>query len=140
MCEKTKKELEVETIKSLTTSTFISNDGRRRKHKNICIKLAREIVMKKRQRAGLELSKGVKSWALCPKIKELQKYKKVKKLLKDSKENINTPYFKTLIVGNTGIYYASPVYGHSDYNKTRVFDKTEKTLKIASIFNRMLIN
>lgn len=49
-----------------------------------------------------------------------------------------TPYFKILIEGKTGIYYASPVFGHEDYNKARIFDKNEKTLKLMRLFNAIV--
>lgn len=49
-----------------------------------------------------------------------------------------TPYFKVLIEGKTGIYYASPVFGHDDYNKARIFDKNEKTLKLMRLFNAIV--
>jgi|GEM_PF-4183909 len=35
--------------------------------------------------------------------------------------NPNSSYAKTLIKGNTHAYWASPIYGHSDYNKSRAF-------------------
>jgi len=56
-----------------------------------------------------------------------------------SLECANTNYFKVLIEGNTGIYYASAAYGHSDYNKSRVFNKTPETLKLMQIFN-LIVN
>ena len=59
-------------------------------------------------------------------------------LLENSINNKNTGYFKKMIEGNTGIYYASPVHLHSDYNKTRVFDKSELTLKIMEVFNKLI--
>lgn len=55
-------------------------------------------------------------------------------ILAQAKENKNTDYFKTLIEGNTGIYLASPEYGHADYNKVRVFEKTPITLKLLQMF------
>jgi len=49
-----------------------------------------------------------------------------------------TPYAKILIEGNTGIYLASPSYGHSDYNKCRLFDKNEQTIKLMNLFNLLI--
>jgi hypothetical protein len=43
-----------------------------------------------------------------------------------------------LIVGNNNIYYTAPAYGHQDYNKSRIFTKNEKTLKLMDIFNNAL--
>lgn len=57
-----------------------------------------------------------------------------------SKKTINTNYFKTMILGNTGIYYASPIYKHSDYNKTRLFDINEDNLKLMDFFNQQTKN
>jgi hypothetical protein len=50
----------------------------------------------------------------------------------------NSSYAKVMIEGNTGIYLASPAYGHSDYNKSRLFDKNEKTLRLMEIFNNAI--
>ena len=47
-------------------------------------------------------------------------------------------YSKKLILGNTNIYWASPVYEHSDYNKSVAFPNTEKFRKIASLINKFL--
>ena len=55
-----------------------------------------------------------------------------------SKKAKNTPYFKIMILGNTGIYYASPIYQHMDYNKTRLFDITDETLELMNFFNQHL--
>jgi hypothetical protein len=49
-----------------------------------------------------------------------------------------TPYAKILIEGNTGIYLASPSYGHNDYNKCRVFDKNEQTIKLMHLYNSLI--
>lgn len=70
----------------------------------------------------------------------LTQMEEVMYLLKWSAKCRGTGYYKILIEGNTGVYYASPVYGHSDYNKHRLFDKTEKTLKIMRLFNTVLLH
>jgi len=63
---------------------------------------------------------------------------KVRELINWSLECANTNYFKVLIEGNTGIYYASPYYRHRDYNKSRIFSKTTETLKLMQIFNSIV--
>ena len=65
-------------------------------------------------------------------------YDLLRHLLKRSKDSKNTPYFKVLIEGNKNIYYASPIYGHSDYNKSVAFPKNEKTLKLMDLFNSIV--
>lgn len=52
----------------------------------------------------------------------------------------NTPYFKIMIEGNTGIYLCSPNYLHQDYNKIRLFEKTEGTLKLMNLYNKFVKN
>jgi hypothetical protein len=61
-----------------------------------------------------------------------------RKLLAYAKEYKKTPYFKTMIEGRTGIYLASPEYGHKDYNKSRLFDKTPRNIQIMEIFNKLI--
>ena len=63
---------------------------------------------------------------------------KVRELIQWSIQTKGTGYFKILIEGNTGIYYASPVYRHRDYNKSRVFEKNTETLKLMRIFNAVV--
>lgn len=63
---------------------------------------------------------------------------KVRHLLRLERETGSMYYKKILIEGDTGIYYASPVFGHKDYNKMRVFDKNEKTLKLMRVFNALV--
>ena len=47
-------------------------------------------------------------------------------------------YGKILIEGNGNIYWASPVYKHSDYNKSVAFENTEKNRALANTINRYL--
>jgi len=53
--------------------------------------------------------------------------------------SIKTNYAKTLIKGNLNIYWAHPVYGHSDYNKSLAFENTESNRILASKINSFLI-
>ena len=60
---------------------------------------------------------------------------KFNNLLERSKNAVDTNYFKLMVKGNTGIYYAHPAYGHADYNKHRVCDITPYTLRLMKQFN-----
>lgn len=72
-----------------------------------------------------------------PKPSILQKFKMMVEI---SKKNKNTNYQKTLIEGKTSIYFANPIYGHSDYNKSIFCEKNEKTLKLIGLFSKMVQN
>lgn len=48
-------------------------------------------------------------------------------------------YSKILIFGNTNIYWASPIYQHSDYNKCIAMPRNAKTEKLANLINQILI-
>lgn len=62
----------------------------------------------------------------------------VRQLLTQSLKCKSTNYFKVMIEGNTGIYYASADYGHSDYNKSRLFAKNEHTIKLMNLYNSII--
>lgn len=49
-----------------------------------------------------------------------------------------SPYSKILVVGNSNIYWCSPIYLHSDYNKSIAFENNEKNRKLALIINKYL--
>lgn len=61
----------------------------------------------------------------------------IKKLIKDAINDVELRGRKIMIEGYTGIYFASPDYLHKDYNKTRLFDKNETTLKLMNIYNSL---
>lgn len=48
-------------------------------------------------------------------------------------------YSKILIFGNNNIYWASPIYQHSDYNKSIAMPRTPKNEKLSNLINRILI-
>lgn len=54
--------------------------------------------------------------------------------------SINTNYGKILIEGNDHIYWASPVYKHSDYNKSVALKNTEKNRNLMCVINAYLMN
>lgn len=47
-------------------------------------------------------------------------------------------YSKVLIEGNSSIYWASPVYQHSDYNKSRAMENNEKNREVMRVVNSYL--
>jgi hypothetical protein len=49
-----------------------------------------------------------------------------------------SPYSKILVVGNSNIYWASPVYLHQDYNKSIALENNEKNRKLALTINKYL--
>ena len=49
-----------------------------------------------------------------------------------------SPYSKILVVGDTNIYWCSPIYLHRDYNKSIAFENTEKNRKLALTINKYL--
>ena len=60
------------------------------------------------------------------------------KIAKEEVERGYDSYSKILIKGHTNIYWASPVYEHSDYNKSRALPITEKNLKVLEAVNKYL--
>lgn len=118
---------QIEEIKNIPSWTLTKFHGNQRKVGSLLVSDFKAIVAKKSARQIAKSETGVKS-----------NVQKVKELIRWSLECKGTPYFKTLIEGNTGIYYASPKFGHSDYNKTRVFDKTPETLNLMRIFQNIV--
>lgn len=124
---------QIAQVKAINAWDSTKFHGNRKKIGLLSVADFEDIVMKKYRR---RLNQPVHYTVDYPKNES--KIAKVKRLLKWSIECKGTSYFKTLIEGNTGIYYASPVYGHGDYNKSRVFDKNEKTLKLMQLFNKIV--
>lgn len=52
--------------------------------------------------------------------------------------SIKSNYAKVLIEGNSNIYWAHPIYGHSDYNKSRALENTEANRLLAAKINAYL--
>jgi len=65
-------------------------------------------------------------------IRDLVNYVREQKKLGESN------YAKMLIVGNKNIYWASPNYQHSDYNKGIAMPNNEKNRELAKKINKML--
>lgn len=115
---------EIKEIKPWTSTRFHGNTKR---VGALAVNQLKEIVSKKKERELLKLD--------CEQKTNVQK---LRSLINHSLEVKGTNYFKILIEGNTGIYYASPVYQHSDYNKSRLFDKSPKNLKLMELFNKIV--
>lgn len=65
-------------------------------------------------------------------IQDVIKYAK-----KQVKEGLSS-YSKVLIEGNSSIYWASPVYKHSDYNKSVAMENNEKNREVMRVVNNYL--
>ena len=50
----------------------------------------------------------------------------------------HSSYSKMLIIGNKNIYWASPSYGHADYNKSIALPNTERNRRAAALINHYL--
>jgi hypothetical protein len=130
LCKKKMKNLtakqiaQVKTIKTWSSTKF---HGNTKKAGSLLVADFKAIVAKKVSREVAKIDTSKKS-----------NVQKVRELIKWSLETKGTGYFKVLIEGNTGIYYASAAYGHSDYNKSRVFEKNADTLKLMELFNAIV--
>lgn len=74
-------------------------------------------------------------------LKEVDKRSPIQKSVESAryyKKRKFDSYSKKLIEGNKNIYWASPVYGHSDYNKSIAFANNEKNRKAMVIINNYL--
>ena len=118
---------QIELIKGLRVWSNAKFHGNTKKVSGVSVRLIKEIVTKKISRELAKIDYPKKSDA-----------EMVRELIGRNKSYKNTPYQKIMIEGNTGIYLASPVHLHSDYNKSRLFDKSEKTLKLMDIYNSVI--
>ena len=115
---------QVKEIKNWTPTRF---HGNTKKVGSLSVNDLKAIVAKKVSREVAKIDTSNKS-----------NVQKVRELIKWSLETKSTNYFKVLIEGDMGIYYAHPYYGHSDYNKSRVFEKNAETLKLMQLFNSII--
>jgi hypothetical protein len=121
---------QVDTIKSITPFDFIGVHGNTKKIKGLPTADYKQIVNKKRERL-------TRSKTAAPAVSNARK---VRELIVHMKNAVNTPYFKAMIEGNTGIYLASPTHGHRDYNRSLIFDKTPHNVKLMKIYNNLFSN
>ena len=119
--------IQILEVKEITIFTSTKFHGNTKKVGSLPIELVKSIVKKKRVRY-FEKNKTAKRSNL----------QIIRDLISLSKITKGTNYNKVLIEGSTGIYYASPIYGHSDYNKCRVFDKTTDNIKLMKLFNKII--
>ena len=110
---------QIKQVKEIKTWSSTKFHGNTKKVGSLAVADLKEIIAKKisREVAKIDISKKTN-------IQE------ARELIKWSLACKGTNYLKVLIEGNTGIYYASPVFKHRDYNKSRVFEKTTETLKL----------
>ncbi len=129
---------QIKTLDAFSKSKFHGNTKR---VGSLTVSLVQEIVAKKyNRRAGNYVAKNGKV-IMSYEFKKAEKrsyLEVVKSCLELAKQTAGTSYFKIMIEGNTGIYLASPDYGHADYNKCRVFDKNEKTLRLMNLYNSIV--
>lgn len=131
---------QIEQVKTLTPHTSTRFHGNQKKVGELLVSDLKEVVAKKWNRfAGNCVTKNGKIiYSYEFKQEKKSNIQKLRDLIKWSLECKGSNYFKILIEGNTGIYYAHPDYQHSDYNKSRIFDKNEETLKLMHLFNSIV--
>ncbi len=118
---------QIEQIKTLTFYTRTKYHGNTKKVGVLPVNQLIQIVQKKAQREYSRID-----------TRNMLKFEGVRRLISQSLSSKNTPYFKIMIEGDTGIYYASPIHQHRDYNKTRLFDKSDAALKVMAAFNKLV--
>jgi len=119
---------QIEQVKKIKWWDSTAFHGNKKRVGDLFISDFREIVTKKRLRESAKYFD----------ISKKSNFLLIRELINESKKYKGTSYYKILIEGNTGIYYASPSFLHKDYNKTRVFEKNEKTLKLMKLFNSVI--
>jgi hypothetical protein len=119
---------QIEQVKKIKIWDSTKFHGNTKKVGSLLVNDFKEIIVKKQLRELAKIDNIKKS-----------NVQVVRGLIKCSLERKGTSYFKIMIEGNTGIYYASAEYGHNDYNKTRLFEKNAETLKLMKLFNAIII-
>lgn len=118
---------QIQEVKEIKVWSYKKFHGNTKKVGSLPIENYREILAKKRNREYAKID-------TCKKTN----IEIVRELIKRSIESRNSNYFKVMIEGNTGIYYAHPEYAHGDYNKCRLFEKNTQTLKLMELFNSIV--
>ncbi len=131
---------QIDQIKKLTPHDSTSFHGNKKKVGELLVSDLKIIVSKKVNRFyGNYVTKtGKIIYSYEFKHKKDTNIQKLKDLIKCSLNSKGTNYFKVLIEGNSGIYYAHPIHQHNDYNKSRIFDKNAETLKLMKLFNSIV--
>lgn len=52
---------------------------------------------------------------------------------------VNTNYMKVLVIWNSNIYWASPIFKHGDYNKSIALENNETNRRIAFLVNKVIL-
>jgi hypothetical protein len=120
----TKKQ--IEEIKNIKVFYVPKFHGNRKYVGSLPIALYIGVIEKRLKREAIRNTVAMKSGAAL-----------LREIIDECKRTEGTSYFKRLISGNTGTYLASPSYGHSDYNKSRVFDLNERTIRYMDLFNKI---
>ena len=117
---------QIEAVKGLTYYSPTNFHGNRKTYNGINVEDVRMIVQKKvnRMRAKQEGTTSV--------------YKSVRENIEFHKKSKGTPYFKIMIEGTNNIYLASLIYGHRDYNKSRMFANDERGRKLMNLYNSIV--
>lgn len=75
--------------------------------------------------------------SLCTKNTQSKISMAIRYAIKQKKSG-KSNYSKILVVGNSNIYWCSPVYLHSDYNKSTALENNEKNRNLALTINKYL--
>jgi hypothetical protein len=126
------------TLKADTKGVIIFETKRRTPHLNtyICVDEQNRELIEQYYKIKEELEKAHKKQFIRESIN-----KAIEAVERDIAAGTHlTNYGKMFIQGITNIYYAHPVFKHSDYNKWRAMPNTPKHWKIAQELNKKLID
>jgi hypothetical protein len=119
---------QIEQVKKIGIWDFhVRYHGNKKKDKLLKVSDIKTISEKKYKREMIKVDN-----------KKLSPVQKTKELINFSKDFKDSNYFKIMVEGNKNIYLASPIYMHNDFNKSIVFPKNEKTIRLMQIFNKVV--
>jgi hypothetical protein len=118
---------QINQVKELKSWTLTKFHGNTKRVESLLISDIKQVVAKKISRELAKVDSAKKT-----------NIQIVKECLDWSLKCKGSNYFKVMIEGNSGIYYAHPDYQHNDYNKSRLFEKNEQTLKLMKLFNSIV--
>jgi len=119
---------QIEALKALSGQYLTSRmHGNCKTFKGLPVNVYLEIARKRREREELRVHIDRETYGQT-----------FRRLLGWSIECIGSNYYKVMIEGNKNIYYASPDYGHADYNKSRIWPNNERGHKLMNLFNSIL--
>lgn len=120
---------QIEVVKQLQVWTSTNFHGNRKQYHGLPVEFVKEIVAKKLRRWSLLHGQQIKESTVS----------KCRRIANECIRSKDTGYFKILIEGNSNIYLASPIYKHSDYNKSIVMANNEQNRKLMAIVNNILL-